>query len=231
MVSIDIVMNQKSSFDVIMQRGYSKADIIITGLDRYYEFSSADMRPLAIALKTTSDIVPYIILLDHSADNKDAIIAQLKSCCDDLKTALTIQAQPEQISLITSLDKCVLHIHTDASENVSHLKCEAAVIACICISINESLSIQTDINCDINCEPRLHPILKSQLLSSELDIRSSISINDVCEFHSSLLSSAEVRVPILVVEFDEYYMHKDLDEYLLTDMDNYTVPELLENNI
>lgn len=79
--------------DIILDHGYTAADVIIRGLVRYTDFLPKDCPPLLMFLKSDGAVVPYVFVLDKSDEKRDSVSFSLQTLCS---IENIVKMQPEQ---------------------------------------------------------------------------------------------------------------------------------------
>lgn len=120
MIISDIIINQKQNYDVcvgeannynlIIDSEIQSLDITVSGLLSRYDIYGDELVPLIMYLKTNSDVVPYVILLnDTFEEHSEAITMALKSELGEFENSTVISINHQELSLLTSLDQLTLH--------------------------------------------------------------------------------------------------------------------------
>ena len=116
MIISDIIINQKPNYDVcvgeannynlIIDSGIQSLDITISGLLSRYDIYGDELVPLIMYLKTNSDVIPYVILLDDTLEeHSKAVTMALKSELSGFENSTVISINQQELSLLTSLDQ------------------------------------------------------------------------------------------------------------------------------
>ena len=113
MIISDIIINQKQNYDVcvgeannynlIIDSEIQSLDITVSGLLSRYDIYGDELVPLIMYLKTNSDVVPYVILLnDTFEEHSEAITMALKSELGEFENSTVISINHQELSLLTS---------------------------------------------------------------------------------------------------------------------------------
>lgn len=159
MIISDIIINQKPNYDVcvgeannynlIIDSGIQSLDITISGLLSRYDIYGDELVPLIMYLKTNSDVIPYVILLDDTLEeHSKAVTMALKSELSGFENSTVISINQQELSLLTSLDQLSLHAYIQNLMNTIGLNTEAEVTAISYISFDEKnkFSLENIIN-------------------------------------------------------------------------------------
>lgn len=159
MIISDIIINQKPNYDVcvgeannynlIIDSGIQSLDITISGLLSRYNIYGDELVPLIMYLKTNSDVIPYVILLDDTLEeHSKAVTMALKSELSGFENSTVISINQQELSLLTSLDQLSLHAYIQNLMNTIGLNTEAEVTAISYISFDEKnkFSLENIIN-------------------------------------------------------------------------------------
>lgn len=232
--------------DIIINHGHTTSDIIIDGLVHYHDFDKTMLSPAAIVLKTNASVLPYVILMDNTIKQRSTVLLPLQSYCGAINNDMIILVESNELSLIASLDKCLLKTSMTTTDNSLNIVCEANVLAYSYLSsaIHENLVLNSHITKDILTKVHVYPLwcklleiddvslssldplplseidtfsIGTQLFTPKIDIKTNIYISDNCSFESKLQSTATLIVSPPI----KYY-----DDYLLKGLDNYTLYEL-----
>jgi hypothetical protein len=136
----DIIINQKQNYDVcvgeannynlIIDSEIQSLDITVSGLLSRYDIYGDELVPLIMYLKTNSDVVPYVILLnDTFEEHSEAITMALKSELGEFENSTVISINHQELSLLTSLDQLTLHSYIQNLINNIGLNVAAEVTA------------------------------------------------------------------------------------------------------
>lgn len=133
--------------DIIINHGYTEENIIIDDLAHYWDLYADSIAPLAMVLKTNDiPVIPYVILLDHSFEKKDAALLHIKSHVSKINSSVVIPVERQTLSLISSAKKCVLHSSSDTSENNIKLSFGADVAMSFYVNPDsQDMHMQSDI--------------------------------------------------------------------------------------
>lgn len=140
MIISDIIINQKQNYDVcvgeannynlIIDSEIQSLDITVSGLLSRYDIYGDELVPLIMYLKTNSDVVPYVILLnDTFEEHSEAITMALKSELGEFENSTVISINHQELSLLTSLDQLTLHSYIQNLINNIGLNVAAEVTA------------------------------------------------------------------------------------------------------
>lgn len=140
MIISDIIINQKQNYDVcvgeannynlIIDSEIQSLDITVSGLLSRYDIYGDELVPLIMYLKTNSDVVPYVILLnDTFEEHLEAITMALKSELGEFENSTVISINHQELSLLTSLDQLTLHSYIQNLINNIGLNVAAEVTA------------------------------------------------------------------------------------------------------
>lgn len=140
MIISDIIINQKQNYDVcvgeannynlIIDSEIQSLDITVSGLLSRYDTYGDELVPLIMYLKTNSDVVPYVILLnDTFEEHSEAITMALKSELGEFENSTVISINHQELSLLTSLDQLTLHSYIQNLINNIGLNVAAEVTA------------------------------------------------------------------------------------------------------
>lgn len=159
MIISDIIINQKPNYDVcvgeannynlIIDSGIQSLDITISGLLSRYDIYGDELVPLIMYLKTNSDVIPYVVLLDDTLEeHSKAVTMALKSELSGFENSTVISINQQELSLLTSLDQLSLHAYIQNLMNTIGLNTEAEVTAISYISFDEKnkFSLENIIN-------------------------------------------------------------------------------------
>lgn len=140
MIISDIIINQKQNYDVcvgeannynlIIDSEIQSLDITVSGLLSRYDIYGDELVPLIMYLKTNSDVVPYVILLNNTfEEHSEAITMALKSELGEFENSTVISINHQELSLLTSLDQLTLHSYIQNLINNIGLNVAAEVTA------------------------------------------------------------------------------------------------------
>ena len=149
MIISDIIINQKQNYDVcvgeannynlIIDSEIQSLDITVSGLLSRYDIYGDELVPLIMYLKTNSDVVPYVILLnDTFEEHSEAITMALKSELGEFENSTVISINHQELSLLTSLDQLTLHSYIQNLINNIGLNVAAEVTAISYIYFKEN---------------------------------------------------------------------------------------------
>lgn len=154
-ISYDVCVGEANCYDIEISSEPKSLDIVVSGLLSRYDIYGDEAVPLVMYLKTNTEIVPYIILLnkDRTTSNLDdkrldkldgillsdmdimgaqseqAISLALKSRCDGFENSTVISIGHQEMSMLTSLDELALSTYINTMLHNMGLVCEADVIA------------------------------------------------------------------------------------------------------
>lgn len=231
--------------DIVPDFEGTSADIFIDALAHYLDLDADSVLPLLVYLKSDAAVTPGVILLDHSSQKKDSLSLTLRSYYLKITGNMHFAVNPGNLFLSSSMDACVLNAYTGAGVDNLRISCNADFITSshLIPSEHEMLALKTSIFQNMGTEIRIHPMscklaklndkyihetdpfLLSELdwyevgarLTSEVAIQKQIPI-DTSEQISHLQAAATDMYASPRVS---YY-----DEYLLMDLDVYTLEEL-----
>lgn len=148
MIISDIIINQKPNYDVcvgeannyniIIDSGIQSLDITVSGLLSRYDIYGDELVPLIMYLKTNSDVIPYVVLLDDTLEeHSKAVTMALKSELGGFENSTVISINQQELSLLTSLDQLSLHAYIQNLMNTIGLNTEAELTAISYISFDD----------------------------------------------------------------------------------------------
>lgn len=231
--------------DIIINHGYTSDDIFINSLAHYWDLDADSMLPLLMYLKTNAAVTPRVILLDCSDAKKDSVLLPLKTYCGKISSSMKFSVNPHDLFLVSSLDKCVLKTYAEPIADDLIISCDAAFATYNYLTPVEyepfvlETSILRNISTEVDIFPmscrlteldnkflyELDPFLLPELdyygigtrLVSEIDIQNQVLLD---------VKKQDTQVQISTVDMEVSPPVSYYDEYLLMDLDGYTLSEL-----
>ena len=132
----DICLEDPSNYNIMISPKIQSYECTVNGLLSVEDIYGDELKPLIMYLKTNSDIVPFVVLIDDKITEYPSQI-NIESYLNKIENATVIFVNHNEFQIISSLDRLNSQIYVQSILNKIHANIIAEIYAITYITISD----------------------------------------------------------------------------------------------